>query len=1130
MASRQFPPKKFLDVLKILEDKLVSALRVNALELCDRFFELCLLSSESHAHFTSLDHSRLSPQLLVRYLLRVASEKIKKNLALVPNFTEVLGKGGVPSSVTEELIRAVAVDRGPAEDSGVVGSSLDITAGGTVRPETVFTEDDQGKLTEWLLTISHKWESLALSLRIPNHDISIVVESDMKCCLYKCIGLWLTNDCNPTWKKLKAALCSKVVGEISLAKSLEEKIKIVNEVATLDPNEKPFFPRIIGQSLPIEATDGKSTLLQFLARPKEYVASCQWSKDGQPLVNSSRYAGVDDDILVVKHASQGTERKYTCCVHFLDIQVTSNIIELTVNFSQAKNLLLKKYSILKEVQTSERDWPPVTAKVFINLALVKDSGDLNKKMEFSFHGNADDFAEKEMIEYEDIFNEYRSSELILMEGRPGSGKTTLVHKIVKDWVVGKVLVKARLTFLISLLHSQADTLSSFFQHFFMNEEDLKLAVANMVSSAGEGVCFILDDFDKCRLSEEGSVVQKLVNKEYLPKAMIILSSRPNATLFLSESLISKRIEVIGFSKKQIIEYIDNFPFCEDGGRGASEVKAYLWFHPNIHDMCYLPVHAAMVCFLFRFSDSITSTQTKMYEEFTRLTIHRHLARKKTCRTLFLLKDLVGENKECFKDLCRLAYEMTIKSKRVVSSQELQILLGGSNSLNKEGGLGLLTIGTTLYQTGIDQSYTFLHSTFQEFLTAYYIANYMDKNQWEDILQKCRGMKSVWLFFSGMVRFEEPVCVVLDELLKSSSDMELFQYAFESGQKVFCDRIVKRNAGRFFFPQLSPSDMMCIGFALEKSSEPVTELVFAGHAYKQNQIVPLLLHVEKAEIYSLNLLEIGFLISDSGTDVLCKVLQHAKSIVSLVLNIEHYYPFFASSLVETINDCTKLARLNISYVGTSECIKSFVSSLKSCLECLRLVFKGLDEHSIQALGEGFVNLRAERLDLKISKSWFDKTCLSCLVGNLQRVQSLYLDLSRNNIDGNAITRMARECEKTDLRRLSLSFNSIGSAGGIALAEGLKFLSRLEELKVSHSDIGSAGASAIAKELKCVPKLKKLELSHNAIESSGVIELVDNLYLVPNLEYINLEHNNIEHSKTEIETSLKKFKALKVDLDC
>ena len=39
---------------------------------------------------------------------------------------------------------------------------------------------------------------------------------------------------------------------------------------------------------------------------------------------------------------------------------------------------------------------------------------------------------------------------MLLEGRPGSGKTTFVHKIIKYWAIGKILTRARYVFTITL--------------------------------------------------------------------------------------------------------------------------------------------------------------------------------------------------------------------------------------------------------------------------------------------------------------------------------------------------------------------------------------------------------------------------------------------------------------------------------------------------------------------------------------------------------------------------------------------------------------------------------------------------------------------------------------------------------
>ncbi len=121
------------------------------------------------------------------------------------------------------------------------------------------------------------------------------------------------------------------------------------------------------QSYDVKVKDGKSTLLQVQVSPKESV-SYQWKKDGQPLANSCIYYGVNEDILVVSHASQGTEGEYTCSVSYRGSEKCSNKITLTVLYSLAKKRLLDLYSRQREVPPDS--WPPVGTKSFINLTVV----------------------------------------------------------------------------------------------------------------------------------------------------------------------------------------------------------------------------------------------------------------------------------------------------------------------------------------------------------------------------------------------------------------------------------------------------------------------------------------------------------------------------------------------------------------------------------------------------------------------------------------------------------------------------------------------------------------------------------------------------------------------------------------
>ena len=273
--------------------------------------------------------------------------------------------------------------------------------------------------------------------------------------------------------------------------------------------------------------------------------SYQWKKDSQPLLNSTTYSGVHDDILVVNNASQGTEGEYTCCVSRQGKEVCTNKITLTVLYEAAKKRLINLYSAKSVIP--EDTWPPTVSNVFINLALLKSSKDCMDIIDYAIRGDADDIiVKKERVEYKELFGEYNSKELILLEGCPGSGKTTLVHKVIKDWAEGEVLTKVKYLFFVTLrlLNSEGrdETLSDLLELFYSDDEELKTMTNCIKRNDGEGVCFVIDGLDEYQpQNKKKSVIYKLLDKTSLPRAMIIVSSRPSVTPTLKKDVITKRI-------------------------------------------------------------------------------------------------------------------------------------------------------------------------------------------------------------------------------------------------------------------------------------------------------------------------------------------------------------------------------------------------------------------------------------------------------------------------------------------------------------------------------------------------------------------------------------------------------------
>ena len=899
----------FLKVLKKYERDLVAFLKQTdvVVKLPTELLRNCVISPSLKGKFDSLDNERLSPQLLVKYLLQQVGEQVKKDGNVIDNFLQTLsGLDGRGKEVCEYLREELDVSLSNQE--ATVGCDGEQITSNNKEESVCLRQEDVSRIVEILAGVSDKWNEIGIMLGLPGHVIKDCNKGSSVVNLNNIICSWVLSN-KATLEKLKSALRSNVVGVGRAADDLDKNFKTA--IPYVSKRSRTSFSSLVTyQSCETEVADGKSTLLEVRVSSTESV-SYQWMKDGQPLLDSEDYSGTCTDILFVSQASQGTGGSYACLVRTGDKKVCSDGIKVVVKFSPIKAHILNLYSKYREVPVDS--WPPVGSSAFINLAMTKSSKLCTVSTSYALQGSVDSvIASKVSIKYKEALKFYKTGALILVEGRPGSGKSTFIQKLVLDWTKGFILKGAKMVFLIPLRHGCLSgreenlfhILNKIYyrgsQSLFMRDDIERIEVCD-----GEGICFVMDGLDELDeyhpQDESQSVIFKLLDKTYLPQAMVIVSSRPVATSILKQKApITECFELIGFSKEDILKYIDSFPFsclseAASDKADPENLKAYLRSHSNVFNMCYLPVNAAMICSLYDdMKGDIPTTETKMYEQFIKLAIIRHFKRNKKSVSLASLDKLSGKDQECFDHLCHLAFDMTVKSRHVLTLSQT------SAGPHDASFLGLVTVDRVVQLTNPEakQTCAFLHFTFQEFLAAYYISQFDCEGQIEIIKENSLRFKpylsNVWKFFCGLVKFTprhflEFLYYVMDEAKIINCFLCPFQFAFESQQDAVYSSLMDMTGGIAFEAYLNPSDITAVTCVISNCKNARFQtLCLLEHCTDEDGVLKIFAFVDNSKLHFLsNLILFNMSLGSASARAIATRLKYCENLRVLNLSRNNF---------------------------------------------------------------------------------------------------------------------------------------------------------------------------------------------------------------------------------------------------
>ena len=276
--------------------------------------------------------------------------------------------------------------------------------------------------------------------------------------------------------------------------------------------------------------------------------------------------------------------------------------------------------------------------MYIKLALVKKErvsrSEANEITRLTLQGEIDQILHaKEQIKMDDILRD-RDTHLVLIEGAPGIGKSTLAWELCRQWNTLESLKRFSLVILLPLREEWVQRAESLVDLLPHHNHQLRISVAEEIEGReGEGTLFIFDGFDEFpeELRRKSLIMEIIQGLDYLTRATVVVTSRPSATAQLYSLLrtnIDKRVEIVGFSDKEIHQYAQS---NLEGTGLYDDFIEYLSVNPAIKGMMYNPLNSAIIVEAYRESHqsgrSIPYTQTELYTQLVLYRMSRYFSER-----------------------------------------------------------------------------------------------------------------------------------------------------------------------------------------------------------------------------------------------------------------------------------------------------------------------------------------------------------------------------------------------------------------------------------------------------------------------------------------------------------------------
>ncbi|XP_027541141.1 protein NLRC5 [Neopelma chrysocephalum] len=794
----------------------------------------------------------------------------------------------------------------------------------------------------------------------------------------------------------------------------------------------------------------------------------------------------------------------------------------------------QRYGSRKEAEAQEQTQPLAFNQAFVNLVIRQSKAPRLKERTDKPREDVAGAPEPEecvdtAVKVSDLLGSVVPSgttRVIFLFGKPGTGKTVLMHRICQKWAEG-VLPQFLFTFLFEFrqlnLLKRKLTLKELLFDVFLQPEDSPDAVFQHLLENAQQTLIIFDGLDEFAANMDVSSSKRgpalaspmsisqlfadLCHGKLLPGCTVLVTSRPKRP---PDSLytVSVLAEIWGFDQERVEEYVSHY-FQQHSFK--EQAIAHLKNNTKLLSMCLIPALCNVVCICLEYLLLKHQMSVELPQTMTQFYIKMFL--------IFLNKqqgECAGDeetqlncNKKAILGLCDLALKGLEEKKLVFYVGDIPEHVKEFASLH-----GLLTVFEVKTSgTYPEAGYAFVHLSLQEFFAALclMVSRSVDKNYLKKKFflklkwtlkneTKTEFMESFHIFLSGLSSKECRTFLMLlaeqdeawvqdkqDAILQSLKRMaathltgpkvlELCHCTFETQNLEVAQHIGSLLNFKYEFRnfRLTPLDMSALVFVIN-SGQDLTCLDFAG----------CLVDIDCLEVLAgcKNVEHLSFRSRRCGDDfaaALSKGLQGMGSLKKLELTGSSITAEGMTNLVQASSQCLQLEEINLQDNRIRDPEVKRVMDLFSRMENLKkidLSNNHLSLSAVLALAEEVVACQ-NATELCVRRD----TVIIYFSGPPGKVPRS-LDLrSEENKEHVIPTRQVKLC---------LQDRSLSPQHATGIAAILQSCPCLSEVDLSDNKLGDEGCCCLLESLPRISISKQLDLSQNSLSVAGICSLLKSL---------------------------------------